>query len=83
MATERKQSPFPGHVSWRWTANVTAGEERRGGSAAGQGAQRGMAGLFQRRQVRRHFIRIDEGAETDNGDRGGVGFPRQNCEMRA
>lgn len=40
MATERKRSPFPGHVSWRWTANVTAGEERRGGSAAGQGAQR-------------------------------------------
>lgn len=40
MATERKRSPFPGDVSWRWTANVTAGEERHGGSAAGQGAQR-------------------------------------------
>lgn len=42
----------------------------------GRGLREGTAGLFQRRQVRRHFIRIDEGAETDNGDRGWGGVSK-------
>lgn len=75
MATERKGSPFSRDVSGRWTANVTtAGEERCGESMQGRGLRERMTG-------QRHFVRIAEGAGTDNGDRGWGGFPRQNGQM--
>lgn len=78
MATERKRSSFPGDVSWRWTANVTVGEERHGGSAAGQGAQRRDGRSLPEAEApsEKAFIRIDEGAETDNGDRGWGGVSK-------